>query len=142
VNAGADPTIIASQPGVRRDGTPFSATTYRDAVWVRFQRGLPRSMGGYAGLTQQVYSVPRGVFLDSRLNTNSAHYFSQRGIQRQLISDGGVGAALVDRTPTTFSKAQDYTWTATSMFSSSCDARCGGLGVRRRGACLLDGPCR
>lgn len=115
----AEATIINSQPGVRRDGTPFSATTYREAVWTRFQRGLPKSMGGYASIERNVAGPTRGVFLDSRLNTNSAHYFSRYGIQRQLISDAGVGSPATDRTPASFDSSRDYTWTYASMFSST-----------------------
>ena len=37
---------IRSLPGIKRDGTRFDGEFYPDGQWVRFQRGLPRKMGG------------------------------------------------------------------------------------------------
>jgi hypothetical protein len=38
---------LASQPGIQRDGTVLASRAHTDAQWVRWQRGLPRKMGGY-----------------------------------------------------------------------------------------------
>ena len=35
------------KPGVQRDGTVFDAPCFVAGMWVRFQRGRPRKMGGY-----------------------------------------------------------------------------------------------
>ena len=37
---------IRSGPGIKRDGTKFEGDSYVDGQWVRWQRGLPRKMGG------------------------------------------------------------------------------------------------
>ena len=39
--------VLKSTPGIKRDGTKFEGDSYTDGQWVRFQRGLPRKMGGY-----------------------------------------------------------------------------------------------
>lgn len=45
------PFIIRSKPGIKRDGTQFDGDYYTDAEWCRFQRGLPRKIGGYVAST-------------------------------------------------------------------------------------------
>lgn len=37
---------ITMRPGIKRDGTPFQSEYCTDGDWMRWQKGLPRSMGG------------------------------------------------------------------------------------------------
>ena len=54
------PLIIRSQPGIKRDGTQFEGDFYVDGQWVRFQRGLPRKIGGYRSKEQSTMKAPKG----------------------------------------------------------------------------------
>jgi hypothetical protein len=112
-------TTLNTLPGVRRDGTAFESNYYRDSVWMRFQRGLPRKMKGYRATTSMLNSTVRAVHLDARGNVNTAHYFSQFGVAKQELADNGGGGALLERTPLNFDSSRDRTWTAAAMYSST-----------------------
>ncbi len=57
------PVVIRSEPGVKRDGTQFEGNFYVDAQWCRWNRGLPRKIAGYRGITsnllEKVYGITR-----------------------------------------------------------------------------------
>lgn len=91
-----------SAAGVRRDGTQLDSEYYTDGVWVRWQRGRPRKMGGYRAMSTLANGPVRSVLVDSRNGINSAHYFSQYGVQRQQFSNTGAGGSVDDRTPIGF----------------------------------------
>lgn len=110
--------VLKSQPGIRRDGTDLDSPFYADSVWVRFQRGKPRKMGGYSQLSGQLNAPIRSVYVDSRNGQTIAHYFGKYGIQRQVIS-GGSATNLIDRTPVGFSANDIYTWSHDTMFSQT-----------------------
>ena len=108
-----------SSPGVRRDGTELDSPFYADGLWVRFQRGRPRKMGGYRAVSQLANAPVRSVLIDSRGGVTSAHYFSQWGVQRQIISAAGSSGNLEDRTPVDFVPNPLLTWSQGVMTSSS-----------------------
>lgn len=101
---------FSSRPGVRRDGTELDSPYYTDGVWVRWQRGLPRKMGGYKAMSQSAYGPVRSVLVDSRNGVNSAHYFSQWGVQKQEFSNSGAGGSVEDRTPAGFVRDPLFNW--------------------------------
>lgn len=110
---------FTSQPGIRRDGTELDTPYYADGVWVRFQRGRPRKMGGYQAMTRLANAPVRSVMVDSRSGVNSSHLFSQWGVQRvQFAADGSAGV-IEDRTPIGFIKDANLTWSHGSMYSST-----------------------
>lgn len=49
---------LLMKPGIARDGTSFQADYCTDGQWMRFQRGKPRTMGGYMAIEGQYYSPP------------------------------------------------------------------------------------
>lgn len=108
-----------SLPGIRRDGTSLESDYYADGVWVRWQRGKPRKMGGYRAMSQLVKGPVRSLLVDSRNGLNTAHYFSQWGIQRQQFSLSGAGGGVEDRTPLTLVPNPVYTWSHGIMASST-----------------------
>ena len=110
--------LLQSQPGVRRDGTDLDSPFYNDSVWVRWQRGKPRKIGGYKSMTQLVNGPVRSVFLDSRSGVNSTHLFSQWGIQRVQFSNDGNSSAIEDRTPAGFTVNPLLNWSHASMYSA------------------------
>lgn len=107
-----------SQPGVRRDGTPFGSGFYQDAQWTRFQRGLPRKMGGYRAINDVVDAPVRCVLIDSRDGRNRAHLFSPYGVEMVEFDNTGAGAGSIDRTPAGFTP-EDYTWQADTLFDAA-----------------------
>jgi len=43
------------KPGIQRDGTSFQSDYCIDGQWMRFQRGKPRKIGGYAAIQGKAY---------------------------------------------------------------------------------------
>lgn len=116
----ADPIyLFQSNPGVRRDGTDLDTPYYNDGVWVRWQRGRPRKMGGYRSMTQHANGPVRAVMMDSRGGVNSTHLFSQWGVQRVQFDVNGASGNIEDRTPTGFTVDPLLNWSHTSMYSST-----------------------
>lgn len=113
------PYEFVSQAGVRRDGTELDSSFYNEGVWVRWQRGKPRKIGGYRAMSQLANGPVRSLLVDSRNGTNSAHYFSPWGVQRQQFSAQGAGGGLEDRTPISFTPDQKLTWSQAIMTSST-----------------------
>jgi hypothetical protein len=113
---------INSKPGVKRDGTAFDSDYFRDAQWVRFQRGRPRKIGGYSAINDLVTGPIRELFVDARALVNTAHTFSPFGIQQLAFDNNGVGAGLLERTPVGFTPNNNYTWQASSMYSGGGSA--------------------
>jgi hypothetical protein len=107
-----------SQPGVRRDGTTFASPFYADAQWCRFQRGMPRKMGGYASISDVVDSPVRAVHMDSRGGQNRVHLFSPQGIEQVTFDNYGAGAGLIDRTPAGFVRGDHYVWQADTLYDA------------------------
>lgn len=66
--------------GIQKDNTPFVSRAWIDGHWVRFQDGLPRSIGGYASLvnlSDNTYTagllpmIPRASYITPSLSTNN-----------------------------------------------------------------------
>ena len=52
---------LGVQPGIKRDGTTFESREFSDGEWCRFQRGVPKKMGGYRELFSTFNGIPRGM---------------------------------------------------------------------------------
>lgn len=102
---------------MRRDGTELDSPFYNDGVWVRWQRGRPRKMGGYTAISQLANGPVRAVYADSRNDVNTAHLFSQWGVQRLAFSSTDIGGSLDNRTPIGFAPNPALTWTHAAMYS-------------------------
>jgi hypothetical protein len=48
---------LGVQAGIKRDGTTFESREFTDGLWTRFQRMVPRKMGGY----RQMFRDPNGI---------------------------------------------------------------------------------
>lgn len=110
---------FTSQPGIRRDGTNLDTPFYSDGIWVRWQRGRPRKIGGYRSMTQHANGPVRSVMLDSRGGVNSTHLFSQWGVQRVQFGNDGSSSNIEDRTPVGFSVNANLNWSHAAMYSST-----------------------
>jgi hypothetical protein len=56
---------LGVQPGIKRDGTTFETREFSDGEWCRFQRGVPKKMGGYRQLFGSFNGVPRGMIANA-----------------------------------------------------------------------------
>lgn len=71
---------LAVQPGIKRDGTTFESREFSDGVWCRFQRGVPKKMGGYRELFSTFNGIPRGMITNPYNGLNYIFAGNQNGI--------------------------------------------------------------
>ena len=112
------PYTIKSLPGIKRDGTRLENGFYVDGQWCRFQRGLPRKMGGYRSVSAEVPEISRGL---NSYNDNAHVYLvsgSQSYITQFFLNNNGVVVGQNDRTPSAFTADPTYLWTFDSQFDS------------------------
>ena len=112
------PYIIKSLPGIKRDGTRFENGFYVDGQWVRFQRGLPRKMGGYRTIAVDLPEISRGLSSyneDARVHLLSG---SRAYLYQYELNTNGVVVAEYDRTPSGFVGNDKHLWTFDNQFDS------------------------
>lgn len=56
---------LGVQAGIKRDGTIFESREFTDGVWCRFQRGVPKKMGGYVELFRDPNGIARGMIVNA-----------------------------------------------------------------------------
>lgn len=56
--------------GIKRDGTIFETSEYNDGVWCRFQRGVPKKMGGYRQVFNTHVGIYRGMIIQPHNGVN------------------------------------------------------------------------
>lgn len=91
--------ILKSDPGIKRDGTKFEGNAYVDGQWVRWQRGLPRKMGGYRSTQKYLTEISRGFSNFTQMNYIYCHSGSENLIERFTIDGTGNSSIVTDRTP-------------------------------------------
>jgi hypothetical protein len=85
---------IDTLPGVQRDGTVFDMNFYTDALWVRFQRGRPRKIGGYRAITSDAHGYSRGLYVNSTDGNNQVFNGYNNGLEVLNINNDGVGSGV------------------------------------------------
>lgn len=113
------PVNVRSEPGIKRDGTKFEGNFYVDGQWVRFQRGLPRKIGGYKQISNYASGIVRQIHTLGLDNFAYTHIGHQRGVQRFTIDVNGNTSAPVDRTPAGFVDNFNYNWKFDAMFDGA-----------------------
>ena len=94
------PTVVLrSQPGIKRDGTKYEGDFYVDGQWVRWQRGLPRKMGGYRSTQKYLQEISRGFSTFTQQNYIYCHSGSDNYLERFTIDSTGNSSIVTDRTP-------------------------------------------
>lgn len=91
---------IKSLPGIKRDGTKFEGDNYVDGQWVRFQRGLPRKIGGYRSISKFLRGLPRTLIEYTQDLLTYVHAGSANRVERFYIDGGFNTSVITDRTPT------------------------------------------
>lgn len=110
---------VKSLPGIKRDGTRFEGGNYVDGQWVRFQRGLPRKIGGYRQISNYADGVVRQFHTQALNNFIYTHMGYGEGLQRMTIDTIGNTSAPVDRTPAGYVGGEDYLWQFDAMFDGA-----------------------
>ncbi len=104
------PIKIGSAPGIKRDGTVLEGDSYIDGQWCRFQRGLPRKMGGYQSVTDGIPERVRGMVSFSSNGLNYLHLGQQSTLQQTVVNRNGNLSAIEDRTPNGFVAHVNHLW--------------------------------
>lgn len=91
--------ILRSQAGVKRDGTKFDGEFYTDAQWMRFQRGLPRKIGGYRSINKYLTEISRGFTAFTQQRLQYCHSAGPSVLERFTIDANGNSSVISDRTP-------------------------------------------
>jgi len=101
---------IRSAPGIKRDGTKFEGDAYVDGQWVRFQRGLPRKIGGYRSINKYLLGVARTLHEYTLDQLTYVHAGSANALERFYI-DGNLNTSVItDRTPNTLIQSDANLW--------------------------------
>ena len=102
---------IKSLPGIKRDGTMLEGDAYVDGQWVRFQRGLPRKIGGYRAINKYLQGVSRALHEYTQDRLTYVHSGASDRIERLYIDGTGNTSIIVDRTPASgFTDNDDNLW--------------------------------
>lgn len=101
---------IKSLPGIKRDGTKFEGDQYVDGQWVRFQRGLPRKIGGYRSINKYLNQISRALHEYTQDTLTYIHSGSTNYLQRFYI-DGNYNTSIItDRTPISLNVSDNNMW--------------------------------
>jgi hypothetical protein len=109
------PVNIQSKPGIKRDGTKFEGANYVDGQWCRFQRGLPRKMGGYRQISNFALGLIRQFHTQASNNFVYTHMGHGDGLQVMTLDSLGNASAPLDRTPLGYSGGANYMWSFDAM---------------------------
>ncbi len=110
---------ITTLPGIKRDGTAFEGNNYTDGQWVRFQRGLPRKIGGYLRLGK-INNIARGCNLYTENGIAYIHFGGSDGVfQTQAMTDGGLAGIINNRTPAGFTGDPNMLWQFGVMYDAT-----------------------
>ena len=91
--------ILKSEAGIKRDGTKFEGNFYTDGQWVRWQRGLPRKIGGYKATQKYLTEISRGFSNFTQMNYIYCHSGGASTLERFTIDSTGNSSIVSDRTP-------------------------------------------
>lgn len=117
--AATQPAVLRSNPGIKRDGTVFEGDFYVDGQWVRFQRGLPRKIGGYRSVNKYLSEISRGFNSFSQGGLQYCHSGSANLLERFTIDANLNSSGITDRTPATLTVSDDNRWMFCQEYDSS-----------------------
>ena len=111
--------ILRSDPGIKRDGTKFDGNIYTDGQWVRFQRGLPRKIGGYKATQKYLTEISRGFSTFTQQLYIYCHSGSANTLERFTIDSTGNSSIISDRTPSSLTASDLNMWMFDYQYDSS-----------------------
>ena len=111
---------IKSLPGIKRDGTKFEGDQYVDGQWVRFQRGLPRKIGGYRSINKFLRGLPRALHEYTQDLLTYVHAGSSDRLERFFIDATYNTSVITDRTPSSgFTTADANMWQFATAYDTT-----------------------
>jgi len=117
-------TLMTIKSGIQRDGTIFASPRYTDGLWVRFQRGLPRKIGGYNALFQNATGISRGLIMQAIQGINYIYSGQSNGVFAwQTNNYNGQGSG-----PTTVSLSSAFTSNTDNLWQWDVAYDAGGSG--------------
>lgn len=135
--ANTEPVRIMSLPGIKRDGTRFEGDQYVDGQWVRFQRGLPRKIGGYRSTNKYLQAIPRTLHEYMQNDLTYIHAGSANRLERFFLDADYDSSVISNRTPVTLTADSRNLW----QFDVETSARVSGLQLVAQVAPNLDCVC-
>ena len=98
--------------GIKRDGTTFEAREFSDGTWCRFQRGVPKKMGGYRQMFREPNGIPRGMITNPYDGVNYMFLGTSNTLDVFTSSTNlGIGAGpYVANLPVTFQADERNLW--------------------------------
>lgn len=114
---------ITTLPGVKRDGTDFESNHYIDAQWCRFDRGLPKKMGGYRRISNDLSGPVYGSHLDRINGLNYIYAGSANSLEMSTIDQTGAGSGVTDRTPGSFPTSPNNVWQFDNLYDAGGSAK-------------------
>lgn len=112
----SSPVQIKSPPGIMRDGTMLAGTAHVDGQWVRWQRQLPRKIGGYRSINKFLTTLPRTISEYTQDLLTYIHTGSATKVERFYIDDNGNTSIVSDRTPVGLVASPNNMWQFDVMF--------------------------
>jgi hypothetical protein len=115
---------LGVQPGIKRDGTTFESREFSDGEWCRFQRGVPKKMGGYRTLFTTFNGIARGMVTNAYNGVNYVFVGNENGLDvfttgttfgqgsgpfNAVIEIGYDQQTIISNTTTSFVVATDLT---------------------------------
>ena len=116
---GTYPITIGSKPGIKRDGTEFEGDFYVDGKWVRFQRGLPRKIGGYRRAINTLNGLPRELEIYSQSGYSYIVSGHPGGIDQFTLDMNFNASAVSNRTPAGFVSNDLYDWQFCEVYDTA-----------------------
>jgi len=107
-------SILKANPGIKRDGTIFDGDFYTDGQWMRFQRGLPRKIGGYRSVVKLLTEISRGFTNYVQQGLVYCHSGSANLLQRFTLDSSKNSSIISNRTPLNVSATGSVTLTSGS----------------------------
>lgn len=104
------PIVLRSAPGVKRDGTRFDGDFYTDSQWNRFQRGLPRKIGGYRSIVKTLTEISRGFGVFPEDGLAYCHSGGPETLERFTIDSNKNSSVVSSRTPASLVADQYNRW--------------------------------
>lgn len=111
--------VLKSQPGIKRDGTKYEGDFYVDGQWVRWQRGLPRKMGGYRATQKYLSEISRGFSTFTQQGFIYCHSGGSSKLERFTIDATGNSSIIADRTPVSLTTSAQNQWMFDYQYDSS-----------------------
>lgn len=108
---------VDTKAGIQRDGTVFDKQYYADGQWVRFQRGRPRKIGGYAVVSNETKGPSRGIWVNALNATNYVYSGYSDGLQVLQMDDNGVGTGFANFTLSNFTASPLNLWQMDAFYN-------------------------